>query len=257
METRKVIAKGGYCFVCGNAGFPDKDCPSCGREAKIKSMNLDFRDDAEKYVTQAGMQVIPDHYKGVIWSGEVLKSTKSDLENDLNFQSFVQGLESINAVFAKGLLSRQSAIIIAPAGFSKMTFAFSCMQRAVDNGFTVAPLLDTVEIKRLLTLAGDNPNYKACKSINYDEYIVADVLFATVTKLAAREWAFETIQELIDRRARKGLSTFIISRYDLAEISKKDYANQFAATATAVSDDGCKYPAVIRYKDFRKQNRDL
>lgn len=252
----KLVADG-YCFVCGNSGFYDRDCPSCGREAKNRSLNLDFRDNANDYVTESGMQVIPDHYKGVIWSGEVLKSTKTDLENDYNFKSFVDGMEAINSVFARGLLSRQSAIIIAPAGFSKMIFAYSCMQRAVDNGFTVAPLLDTVEIKRVLTLAGDNPSYRVSKTINYDEYIMSDVLFATVTKLAAREWAFETIQELIDRRARKGLSTFIVSRYDLSEISRKDYSNQFAVTATAVSDDGCKYPAVIRYKNFRKDVKEV
>lgn len=247
----KKLVSNGYCFVCGGQGFPDHECPSCGRAATRISLNLDMREDADAFVTQSGMQVIPDHYKGIVWSPDMLKETKPGKEKDYQFLDFVKTLDTINGVFAKGLLSRQSAIIIAPAGYSKVTFAYSCMQRAIDNGFTVAPLLDTVEIKRILTLAGDNPKYKVCKTINYEDYIMADVLFATVTKLAAREWAFEVIQELIDRRARKGLSTFIISRYDLEEISKKDYSDQFSVTATAISTDGCKYPAIVRYREFR------
>ena len=221
MDKKKLVSKDGWCFKCGGNGFVDKDCPECGRAARVKSMNLEFREDADAFVTETGMRVIPDHYKGIVWSTEMLIGTKPDKEKDYRFLDFVKGLEKINSVFSKGVLSRQSAIIIAPAGYSKMTFAYSCMQRAIDNGFSVAPLLDTVEIKRLLTLAGDNPNYKVCKTMSYDDYIMSDVLFATVTKLAAREWAFEVIQELIDRRARKGLSTFIISRYDLAEISRR------------------------------------
>lgn len=249
--NQKLVSNS-YCFVCGNKGFFDKDCPSCGMQARIKSMNLDTRDDAEAFVSNPKMSVIPDHYKGMTWMSEILLTSKPDKDKDYAFKDFVQKLEAVNSVFARGVLSRQSAIIIAPASFSKMIFAYSCMQRAIDNGFSVAPLLDTVEIKRALTLAGENPNYKICRNLNYDDYIMSDVLFATVTKLPAREWAYEVIQELIDRRARKGLSTFIISRYDLSEISKKDYANQFAATATAISDDGCKYPAIIRYKELQR-----
>ena len=255
MEKKLVLD--GFCFVCGGNGFPDKVCPSCGKEPSNKSLNLDHRPDAEAFVTKAGMQVIPDHYKGVVWDPNVLRETKPGKERDYQFQDYVKSLEAVNDVFARGMLSRQSAIIIAPAGYSKMTFAYSCMQRAVNNGFSVAPLLDTVEIKRALTLAGDNPKYKICKTIDYEDYVTSDVLFATVTKLAAREWAFEVIQELIDRRARKGLSTFIISRYDLEEISKKDYADQFSATATAVSTDGCKYPAIIRYREYQNHVKEI
>lgn len=246
------LVKDGFCFVCGNHGFPDKDCTSCGREATNTSLNLDRRDDVDSFVTNISANGIPDAYKGVVWSSEFLKNTKPGKERDYNFQKFVSGLERVNNVFANGTLSRKSAIIIAPAGYSKMTFAYSCMQRAIDNGYSVAPLLDTVEIKRLLVLAAENPNYRLYGEVLYDEYVMSDVLFATVTKMKQREWAYETIQELIDRRARKGLATFIMSRYNLAEISKKDYANQFSAIATPYSGDDFKYPAVIKYEERNK-----
>ena len=119
MNSKLVLD--GYCFVCGGSGFADKDCPSCGREAKIKSLNLDMRVDAEEFVTQTGMTVVPEHYRGVIWNSELLKSSKADKSHDINFQKFVDGLEAVNRVFSRGVLSSQAAIIIAPAGLSKMT----------------------------------------------------------------------------------------------------------------------------------------
>lgn len=250
LEDKKLVMDG-YCFICGGNGFLHKDCPSCGREARDKSLNLDCREDTAEFVQKVSVAGVPDVYRGIVWDADILKESKPDKHNDYSFINYVKELSAINSVFARGLLPGKSAIIIAPAGYSKMVFAYSCMQHALDNGFSVAPILDTVELKRFLTLAGDNPLYKACNSLNYDEYIMSDVLFVTVTKLPAREWAYQVIQELIDRRARKGLSTFILSRYTLGEISKKDYSNQFSAIATAISSDGFKYPAIIRYRELQ------
>lgn len=238
-----------WCFTCGNKGFPDKVCPACGREPQSKSINLEFRENTEEFVGKIDAFGVPGKYRGIFWDAEVLRHSKPELEKDLKFDRFVTQLEKINNCFVQGILPGKSAIIIADAGFSKMTFAFSCIQRALDMGFSVAPLLDTVELKRLLVLSAEKPTYKLCGSIDYDSYIMSDVLFVTVTKLKQHEIAFEVIQELIDKRSRKGLSTIILSRYDLQEITKKDYTNQFDAIATAISEDSYKYPAVIMYKN--------
>lgn len=249
MENKKLV-QNGYCFVCANKGFHDKVCPACGREPVRLSINLDKREDTEEYVKEVSVAGIPAMYQGVFWDAQTLIESKPDKKGDLSFDNYVKQLARINDAFSKKMLPQKSAIVIAPAGYSKMIFAYSCLQRALDNGFTVAPILDTVEIKRFLTLAGDNPNYRLYNGISYEDYVMADVLFATVTKLPAREWAYETIEELIDRRARKGLGTYIISRFSLLEICKKDWSNQFSAIATSVSNDGMKYPAVIRYKEI-------
>lgn len=249
MVDKKMVS-GGFCFVCGNQGFLDRDCPSCGKPAKRKSFNLEDEKSAEKFVKKVSITDIPARYHGVIWDASILEESKADKKNDYAFKNFVEQLEKINGVFAGGYLPAKSAIIIAPAGYSKMVFAYSCMQHAVSNGFSVGPILDTVELKRVLTLAGDNPQYKLNGTLNYEDYVMADVLFVTVTKLPAHEWAYQSIEELLDRRARKGLSTFILSRFTLGEISKKDYSNQFSAIATAVSSDSMKYPAVIKYREM-------
>lgn len=253
---KKQISENGYCFVCGGNGFNDKDCPSCNKIANNKSLNLDLREDTTEFVAKIDSFGIPGKYRGIVWDAEMLKNTKQGKLNDHNFLRFAEQLQKINNLFVKGLLSPKSAIIIAPAGYSKMTFAYSCMQRALDNGFSVAPLLDTIELKRLLVLASENPIYKLYNTISYDEYLMSDVMFVTVTKMKQRSWAYEVIQEILDRRTRKGLSTFIISRYNLAEMSQRDYSNQFDALASAVSEDSFKYPAVILYEEIFKRRGD-
>lgn len=256
-KSERLVGENGYCFVCGGLGFLDKECPSCGKAARKKSFNLENREDSEEFVKAVELAGIPEIYRGVIWDGEILRSTKPEKEKDLSFDNYVKQLEKVSRTFASGRMPQKSAIIIAPAGYSKMTFAYSCMQMSVDNGLKVAPILDTVELKRFLTLAGDNPSYKIYGRMSYEEYIMSDVLFATVTKLPAYEWAYQAIEELIDRRSRKGLSTFVISRFGLGEISRKDYSNQFSAIATAVSNNGLKYPAVIKYRELGCNNEEI
>lgn len=250
LVNEKNLVSNGYCFKCANHGFLDKVCPACGREPTRVSMNFDVRKDTEEFVKKVSVAGIPALYQGVMWDAEILRDSKREKERDISFDNFVKQLSKINDIFVSGLLPQKSAIIIAPAGYSKMVFAYSCLQRALDNGFSIAPIFDTVEIKRFLTLAGDNPNHKLYDSISYEDYIMADVLFATVTKLPSREWAYEALEELIDRRARKGLSTFVLSRFSLMDISKRDKSNQFSAIATSVSTDSLKYPAVIRYREL-------
>lgn len=249
MQSR-LLNTDGYCFVCGGNGFSAKTCPSCGRKPNKSSLNFEFREDTEKFVQQINAFGIPDVYRGVVWDKDILLKNKRNKANDYSFQRFVAQLDKINTMFSSGLLPGKSAIIIAPAGYSKTLFAYSCMQHAVDHDFTIAPMLDTVELKRLLVLAAENPTYKLYGKISYDDYIMSDVLFVTVTKLKQHEWAYETIQEILDRRSRKGLSTFVISRYNLAEMSRRDYSNQFDALATATRDSTYKYPAVVLYDEM-------
>lgn len=250
MDSNRV--KDGYCFQCGGLGFDDKVCPSCGLPPKSKTFNFENKTDTDAFLRKIEDTGIPGKYKGVLWQSELLQHSFPELDSDLNFSRFVNQLDKVHKVFSSGVISSKSAIIIAPAGYSKMTFAYSCMQKALDNGLTVAPLLDTVELKRLLVLAAERPYYKLYNKVDYDSYVQSDVCFVTVTKLEQRAWAYEAIQELLDRRSRLGLGTFVMSRYDLSEISKNDRSEQFSAITTASSKDDYKYPAIIRYRKLNK-----
>jgi len=243
-----IIGEDGYCYVCGGKGFDDRECPSCGRPPR--SVGIDFNDavQTEKFVEKIDRFGVPGQYRGEFWSAEVLRKHFPEKERDFAFQKFVGQLEKVHNVFVRGLLSDKSAIIIAPAGYSKEIFAYSCMQHALNAGLSVAPYLDTIELKRLLVLAGEQPAYRLFGKVGYDDYIMSDVCFVSVTKLPQREWAYNAIQELVGRRGRKGLSTFVISRFNLDEISRRDRSNQFGVISMADSVDDLKYPAVISYR---------
>ena len=129
---------------------------------------------------------------------------------------------------------------------SKLTFAYSCMQKALLKKKTIAPLLDTIELKRFLMMACENPTYKLYNCVTFDEYVTADVCFVTVTKLPARSWAYQVIQDLIDRRARQGLTTIFISRFAMTSITQQDEADQFRLYAKR-KDDVIKCPTMIQY----------
>ena len=255
-----------FCFTCGNLGFEDKTCPECGREPRNKSLNLDKMEKSEvkELVTKMGNTAIPLQYQGIFWDVEMLKKANADkvaeystadIKDDLFFKRFYTQLGKINDIFSNGSIPHRSAIICAPAGYSKLTFAYSCMQKALSNGFSVAPLLDTNEVKRVLILAGESPWYKINRSIDYDEYILSDVMFITVTKLYNYVDAYSVIQEVFDRRARKGLSTMIISRYSVQDISTNDKSGAFSTLINGDGEDTMKFPAIIQYTDrLRKLN---
>ena len=248
-----------HCFTCGGLGFEDKVCPECGREPKVVSLNLDKKNNADELVRKFDGVAIPNYYHGIFWSKEQLQAAhkdklpslfdkESNKPDDQLFRHYCDQLDKINRIFSDNRIPHKSAIIVAPAGFSKITFAYSCMQRALNAGFTVAPLMDTGEIKRILILASENVHYRINKSMSYEDFIMSDVMFVTVTKLYTKNEAYQIIEELFDRRSRKGLSTIFLSRYELSELSKTDASGNFNAIELD-SRDGFKYPAVIQYRN--------
>ena len=239
-----------HCFTCNGHGFPDKVCPECGMQPVSKSLNLDKRPAKANVLLQEAKNVqIPNGYIGVTWSEDILRSTKLDKANDGLFDRFAKQLGKIHSIFMNGNLPNKSALIIAPPQYSKVTFAYSCMQAALDHDFTVAPLLDTLEVKRLLVLAAERPT-QVYGSLNYEDYVNSDVMFITVTKTKYREEAYQVIQEMLDKRSRRGLATFFISRYSIETLSKRDWSESFKYILDYNNtENSLKYPAVINYWD--------
>ena len=77
---------------------------------------------------------------------------------------------------------------------------------------------------------------------------MADVCFITVTKTEYRYDSYSTILEIIDRRSRKGLSTFVISRFDLKQLARRDYDKHFLAIRDYNGhDNDLKFPVIVQY----------
>lgn len=240
------MTKKKHCYTCGGHGFRDKECPECHR--KPMNMNLDKEPEvAKQLVVTAKNALIPQQYVGVTWSADIIRHTHADRGNDKLFDRCVNQMEKIHSYFVEGKIINKSVILVAPPQHSKITWAYSCMQFALMHGLKVAPMLDTQEVKRLITLAAERPLDNSL-GITYEEYVNSDIVFITVTKTTYRNGAYQIIQEMLDKRSRRGLPTFFVSRYNIATLSQWDSSKSFKYIVDENNtENSLKYPVIINY----------
>ena len=245
-----------YCFTCGNYGFPDRECPECGRRPKSLNLSKLEPEDIEQFSREVKSVKIPEPYVGNEWSSIKFWRNHSDKlgsegkPKDKLLEHFVNTLEKVHNIFASGEVPKKSAIVVAPSTYSKLTWAFSCMQHAIKSKRTVAPFLDTLEAHRLVVLSSQDPKYKLYGSIDYDSYITSEVLFLTVTKTEYRKHAYSLIQDIFDKRTRLGLSTFVVSRYSIEELARWDRSGNFIKIKEESPDENnMKTPVILTYKE--------
>ena len=248
----------------------DKVCPECGHapagsDSKLSQMSSFSQVKANTETTlveEGSAEIVQPAYKGIFWNRRILENDnteklpeKFDIAgryNDRLFVRFLDQLTKIDGIFKEGGIPNKSVYIIAPPGYSKTVFAYSCMQHALANGYSVAPLIDTIELKRLLVLASEKLDYKLYGRFSYDDYMSSDVVFVTVTHTYYRSDAYSVLDELINRRARLGLATFVLSRYSLKTLYKWDKLGSLDSLKNSSSKDGRKYPSVVAYVEPRQ-----
>lgn len=249
----------------------DKVCPECGHapadsDSKLSQMSSFSQVKANTETTlveEGSAEIVQPAYKGIFWNRRILENDnteklpeKFDIAgryNDRLFVRFLDQLTKIDGIFKEGGIPNKSVYIIAPPGYSKTVFAYSCMQHALANGYSVAPLIDTIELKRLLVLASEKLDYKLYGRFSYDDYMSSDVVFVTVTHTYYRYDAYSVLDELINRRARLGLATFVLSRYSLKTLYKWDKLGFLDSLKNSSSKDGRKYPSVVAYVEPRQE----
>ncbi|MDU8988514.1 MAG: hypothetical protein E7H54_04975 [Clostridium perfringens] len=238
----------GFCTKCGNKGLLNEKCPVCGRIRKsnsnvqdnpISSLGIEIQADRKN-------KIIPTYYQNKVWDINIVKDDhRSKFDVDATFRGVLSTMQKVHDSFSKGLLPTKSLIIIAPQRMSKVTWAYSCMNQAYQHGLTVAPLLDSLEFKRLSVLSAENPKYKFNGVTDYDNYINADVLFLTIVKNEYCTEAFSVIIDLLDKRSRRGVPTFIISRFPIEVLSQRDYTNSFQDIVDYTGNNNdLKYPVI-------------
>lgn len=249
----------------------DKICPECGHapagsDSKLSQMSSFSQVKANTETTlveEGSAEIVQPAYKGIFWNRRILENDNTeklpekfdiaDRYNDRLFVRFLDQLTKIDGIFKEGGIPNKSVYIIAPPGYSKTVFAYSCMQHALANGYSVAPLIDTIELKRLLVLASEKLDYKLYGRFSYDDYMSSDVVFVTVTHTYYRYDAYSVLDELINRRARLGLATFVLSRYSLKTLYKWDKLGSLDSLKNSSSKDGRKYPSVVAYVEPRQE----
>lgn len=245
----------GHCYYCNNLGTPE-GCSHCGRvSGQVETEQMTPKKAIEmekKYKTI----LIPEHYRKNLWSSEVFWRGREDKRTDLALSRYVSQVQKVYDVFVSGAVPAKSAFFIAPNGYGKCTFAYSCMKQALANKHTVMPLTDTLDLKRLFVSATTKPDFKLYGKWSLDDYVMADVVFLTVVQSRMNYDAYLTIADLVNKRARFDKPTFIISEFSLEEISRwddnKNYRNLLTATD---GDNPLKFPLVIEYEGVKSNGK--
>ena len=229
------------CYTCRDKGMVG-GCPDCG-----KVFSLGKKGSVKVSAEMLDKALIPKEYLSVLWDREILESQHPQKLSEESFKHYVDQLTKLYGIFASGRIPDQSAIIIAERGMGKMTLAYVCMRLALENGYSVCPLLDNTQIKRINELSADKPNnYYLYQMPKIEEIIGSDVLFMTVDK-DRYSTALRTIESIIDKRARRSLSTFVITRFSLETMSQFEAKNSyFTLQDFTRSFNNKKYPIIIK-----------
>lgn len=237
------------CMTCGGYGF-EGGCKDCGKDS-TPSIELAEITSPEKFVRKCEWNLIPHEYIGLKWDKAYLEAEYGDKVKNLNVARYLDQCHKFHEVFMNGKILNKSFYFFAPPRFGKDILAFSCMQFAQKNGLSVAPYLDTMDVKRLMVLGAENPKYKILGRINYDDYITSDVLFVTVTKTSYLKESYFTILELLSKRSRYGLPTYFMSEYSIEDLTR-DCPDVFKdkLLKESIHVNELKYPCIAGFNNF-------
>lgn len=218
--------------MCNGEGKPN-GCPRCGltprKATGLKLMNFSVPTD-----------IIPKAYQGVLWERPAIEGLS------LRFKQFDDSLEKIYNKFLSGEIPAFSAFLGAPPKSGKNSFAYSCMQTALTQHFSVAPLLSTADWRRLYKISQVSPFYKLFNKYQWDDLAARDVVFLFIDHSDEHNDDIPLLKSLLDTRAAFGLSTFILSDYRLNDLvpkwNKQVYSMIYNSDAKR---DYLRYPVVL------------
>lgn len=241
------------CTTCGGRGPASGDpCPDCGVARKKLNLALLTPEQVDNFVTASGRLGIPPEYIGLEWNPETFWTTQGEPQGGRegsSLESFVNALYRIHSIFAEGKVPGGSAMVFAPSGFSKATWAFSCMALAQKHGYSVAPFFDTAEANRILTVTSQVPNFSYYGKLTMEDYITKDVLFVGVAKSYLGLHSAPVILDLLSKRSRKGLPTFITSSLGFNQLASADpYGNFVRLKDIKGGENKLKVPMIVSYK---------
>lgn len=182
-------------------------CPKCGDTGRTKSgERCDCKKAAEKisFDVIGNIDFIPASYTGVLLEQNLINNVTEDYAVDL-----MSLHDSI--VHSTGL--KKNHFLYAPMNSSKTIFAYSVMQHLHRFGMEIYPYLDVNELRLVMAKLDSN-----AKTIPYFDSTTVDpfrlydvpVLFVK-TPIRPDINTYETLHTIIDRRARRGRGTLIIS----------------------------------------------
>lgn len=220
------------CHTCGGLG-KEGGCPKCGltprQSITVKTMHLGVP-----------LDIIPAAYQGKLWTHETEEGAL------LVFKEFDQKLDKVYAEFLAGRVPKFSMFIAAPPKYGKRAFAFSCMQTALVQSFSVAPLLSTSDWRRLYRVSQMNPFYKLYDKYKWDDLVSRDVVFISVDHSDDRYDVVGLLKDVLDTRSSFGKATFILSDFRLEELVPKWGSQSYSVIYNPdPGRDYMRYPVII------------
>lgn len=180
------------CYKCYDTGF-------------LKSGE---RCDCKKEVIEANdmdsLDFIPNKYYKVLLNPSLINAVTPEYPDELiNLQENI----------LRAMVLKRNHFLYAPPNSSKTVFVYSVLQQLYVYNVNIYPYLDLNELKLVLSMLDSNS-----KDIPYlrdtfvDPYTLFEVPVLFVkTPIRSDGGTYETLRTILDRRARRGLGTIIVS----------------------------------------------
>lgn len=235
-----------FCYTCGGKGL-DGGCPECGKSIveKTKIFYSPVSNETIKY------GAIPEQYANKNWNRDALLKARGLVIDTQGVKRYIEQLEKIISIFERGEIPKQSAVIVADRGWGKRIFAYQCMKFAAEHGYKIAPILDHTEINYISLKSATSPDSKYLfNTIPVENLLFADILFITVD-IANYKQALTVIESFMDKRARFGKPTFILSRMSLPQLAQYGHTDHTSWMDHTRNVDNLRYPVVINGKELQ------
>lgn len=173
--------------------------------------------------------LIPEHRKNDIFNINEMQIRAKRVCNENNirvvadtYKNYITALAKINTSLGSGEGLNKSYIISAPNGFSKTTFANSCIANLYGKGKKMVPYKSLAEIATLLIRETANYNYLRNRQFNriinkkegeydWNDYCTAYLVFCFLTIPEYAEVELSTLKSLLSIRGNAGLATVVFT----------------------------------------------
>lgn len=195
------------CRTCGGTGrtpsSPDV-CPKCGKKRTTLSNLTTIAADEKPNINYR--ELIPNSYKGRVYSNKKLYGM---YPSNKNFKNYCDNLQALLNKVIVGKLPNVSAILYAPTGHGKHTWAYSMLQEAINNNLSTLPLLDFKDISNIVEGKLDDKALEYYRGITEYDVYTADLAIVNINSYTLKY--SNIMMYLLDKRSSANKATFFIS----------------------------------------------
>lgn len=210
------------CVTCNGDGRPG-GCPDCGQIAYLSSVNireakeLDFR--------------IPSYYINNRWeTGKIVGSTNLATKGVLDL------LDRLVRQTYEGKQINSSFIIMLPFAHGKKTGMYSIIQNYLNSGYTVAPVVDIVN----LALMQHNFSLRRPGAVEeWQRLIHSDLVCVYGVDFHARYQTLQLFHSLCSIRSLQNRPTLLFTECGMADLNSMKFTERYDV-ANNLKDIGCR-----------------